>query len=105
VGNHIFSAIHKSRGRCLYFIVDIDKKDEDILARITGLLNGKIGWISETHGGYHVIVNKNYETGMIIYQNIVGMEYVEILKDAMTPLPGTFHGGFKVAGIRRELWS
>lgn len=101
----LFSAIHKSRSRDLYFVVDIDRKDEDILTRITGLLNGQIKWISETHGGYHVIVNKNYETGIIIYQNIVGMEYVEILKDAMTPVPGTLHGGFKVVGIRRELWS
>jgi hypothetical protein len=100
----LFSAIHKSRSRDLYFIVDIDKKDEDILTKITGLLKGQIKWISETHSGYHVIANKNYDTGTIIYRNIAGMEYVEILKDAMTPIPGTLHGGFKVAGIREELW-
>jgi hypothetical protein len=32
------------------------------------------------------------------------MEYVEILKEPMTPLPGTMQGGFRVKGIRRELW-
>lgn len=100
----LFSAIHKSRSRSLYFVVDIDKKDEDMLSNITGLLEGYIEWISETHGGYHVIVDKNRDTGTIIYEKIVGTEYVEILKDAMTPVPGTLQGGFKVIGIRKELW-
>lgn len=100
----LFSAIHKNRSRGLYFIVDIDKKDEAILDKITGLLMGHIEWVSETHGGYHVIVDKNNETGTIIYKNITGMEYVEILKEPMTPLPGTMQGGFKVVGIRKELW-
>ena len=100
----LFSAIHKNRSRGLYFVVDIDKKDEAILDKITGLLIGHIEWVSETHGGYHVIVNKNDETGTIIYKNMAGMEYVEILKDAMTPMPGTLQGGFEVVGIRRELW-
>ena len=100
----LFSAIHKNRSRSLYFIVDIDKKDEAILDKITGLLKGHVEWMSETHGGFHVIVDKNNETGTIIYKNIVGMEYVEVLKDAMTPVPGTLQGGFQVKGIRRELW-
>ncbi len=101
----LFSAIHKNRSRGLYFVIDIDKKDETILDRITCPLAGHIRWISETHGGYHVIVTRSYETGMIIYPKMVGMEYVEILKDPMSPLPGTLHGGFKVVGIRRELWT
>lgn len=101
----LFSAIHKNRSRGLYFVVDIDKKDETILDKITGLLKGNIEWVSETHGGFHVIVDRSDDTGKIIYQNIVGMEYVEILKDPMTPVPGTLQGGFKVVGIRRELWN
>ena len=100
----LFSAIHKNRSRGLYFVVDIDKKDEAILDKITGLLIGHIEWISETHGGYHVIVGKNNDTGTIIYKNIAGMEYVEILKDPMTPMPGTLQGGFQIKGIRKELW-
>lgn len=101
----LFSTIHKNRSRPLYRVVDIDKKDEAILDKITGLLLGNITWVSETHGGYHIIVNKNDITGMIIYENIVGMEYVEVLKDPMTPLPGTIQGGFKVKGIRKDLWN
>lgn len=100
----LFSAIHKNRARGLYFIIDIDKKDEVILDKITELLKGHIKWVSETHGGYHVIVNRNNETGTIIYKNITGMEYVEILKDPITPVPGVLHGGFQVRGVRRELW-
>lgn len=100
----LFSAIHKNRSRRLFSVVDIDKKDEAILDKITGLLEGYITWVSETHGGYHVITDKDYDANVIIYTKIAGMEFVEILKDAMTPLPGTLQGGFKVKGIRRELW-
>lgn len=100
----LFSAIHKNRSRGLFFIVDIDKKDDAILDKVTDLLKNHIRWVSETHGGYHVIVTKNDATGTIIYKNIAGMEYVEILKDPMTPMPGTLQGGFKVVGIRKELW-
>lgn len=101
----LFSAIHKNRSRGLFFVIDIDKKDEAILDRVTDLLKGYIRWISETHGGYHVIVSRNNETGTIIYKEITGMEYVEVLKDPMTPLPGTLQGGFNVRGIKRELWN
>lgn len=101
----LFSAIHKKKSRGLFFVIDIDKKDEAILNKVTGLLAGHIEWVSETHGGYHVIVKKTYDTGIIIYKEITGMEYVEILKDPTTPLPGTLQGGFKVVGIKRELWN
>jgi len=101
----LFSAIHKNRSRRLFSIVDIDKKDETILDDVTDLLKGHIKWVSETHGGYHVIANRVYDAGVIIYTKIVGMEYVEVLKEPMTPLPGTLQGGFQVKGIRRELWN
>ena len=100
----LYSAIHKNRSRGLYFLIDIDKKDEDILERVVGPLDGHIRWVSETHGGYHVVIAKSYEAGIIIHTKMVNMEYVEILKEPMSPLPGTLHGGFKVTGIRRDLW-
>lgn len=101
----LFSAIHKSRSRRLFSIVDVDKKDDTILDKVTDLLKGHIKWISETHGGFHVIADKVYDTGIILYTQIIGMEHVEILKEPMTPLPGTIQGGFEVRGIRRELWN
>lgn len=101
----LFSAIHKHRSRGIFFVIDIDKKDEDLFERIVGLLEGHINWISETHSGFHIIVNRSYNTGIIIYENLVRIEYVEILKEPTTPIPGTLHGGFPVKGIRKELWS
>lgn len=101
----LFSAIHKSRSRPLYRVIDVDKKDENILDKVTLLLEGNIRHIMETHGGYHITVDKNNETGRIIYEKISGhMEYIEILDEPMNPIPGTLQGGFPVKGIRRELW-
>lgn len=102
----LFSAIHKNRSRPLYRVIDIDKKDEDILDKITSLLKGNIRHIIETHGGYHITVDKSNDTGKIIYEKISGrMEHVEILDEPMNPIPGTLQGGFEVKGVRRELWS
>lgn len=100
----LFSAVHKNRSRRLFNIVDIDKKDDAILDKVTDLLKGHIKWISETHGGFHVIVKKEYEAGVILYTKIAKMEYLEILKEPMSPVPGSFQGGFRVKGIRRDLW-
>jgi hypothetical protein len=105
IDTKLFSAIHKSRSRPLYRVIDIDKKDEGILDKVTSLLEGNIRHIMETHGGYHITVDKNNETGRIIYEKISGhMVDIEILDEPMNPLPGTLQGGFKVKGIRRELW-
>lgn len=104
IDGKLFSAIHKNRSRRLFTIIDIDKKDDDILDKVTGLLKGHIKWISETHSGFHVIANRVYDAGVIIYTKIADIEYVEILKEPMTPLPGTLQGGFEVRGIRRDLW-
>ena len=95
----LFSAIHRSRSRSSYFIVDIDIKDDSIMTDISKLLGDEIIWVSETHGGYHMIVNKNKNSGIIMHEKIRGMDYVEILKESMTPLPGTLQGGFEVKGI------
>lgn len=101
----LFSAIHKNRSRSLYKVIDIDRKDEDILNKVTSLLEGNIRHIMETRGGYHITVDRNDETGKIIYEKIFGhIEYVEILDEPMDPIPGTLQGGFKVVGIRQDLW-
>lgn len=101
----LFSAIHRSRSRSLYRVIDIDKKDENILDKVTSLLEGNIRHIMETHGGYHITIDKNNETGRIIYEKINGhIEDIEILDEPMNPIPGTLQGGFKVKGIMRDLW-
>lgn len=98
----LFSAIHKNRSRSLYKVIDIDKKDETILANILALLKGHVKCISETHGGYHIIVNRNAESSRIIYLEITDKkENVEILNDPITVIPGTLQGGFRVKRYNR----
>lgn len=105
IDSKLFSAIHRSRSRSLYRVIDIDKKDDNILDRVTSLLEGNIRHIMETHGGYHITVDKNNETGRIIYEKISGhIENIEVLDEPMNPIPGTIQGGFKVKGIMRDLW-
>ncbi len=99
----LFSAIHKSRSRPLYFIVDIDKKDEELLNFAISFESIKpyIKWISETHGGYHIILERNDITGKYIYSlQSNHLPYIEILKEPMTPIPGTLQGGFLVKEIK-----
>lgn len=45
-------------------------KDDDILDKVASLLDGNIRHIMETHGGYHITVDKNKETGKVIYEDI-----------------------------------
>jgi len=113
----LFSAIHKSRSRSDYFIIDIDKKDEKLLEYIIQLLeielvelekenilqssirrfNGLIKWISETRGGYHVILNRNETTGKFIHKLMnQKIPDVEFRKETMTPVVGMLQGGFVV---------
>lgn len=108
----LFSAIHKSKSKSKYFIIDIDKKDKTLLNNILYLVTNKdfdtdenikdvyknyIQFISETRGGYHVILNRNEETGKIIHEIMKRkMEFVEFRKETMTPIVGCSQGGFVV---------
>jgi len=112
----LFSAIHRSKSKSKYFIIDIDKKDEKLLKNIIdqikiGDLNKDLGsslqwkhpsiesisWISETHGGWHIILNRNNETGKIIHEIMKRkFEFVEFRKETMTPVVGMSQGGFVV---------
>ena len=112
----LFSAIHRSRSKAKYFIIDIDKKDEMLLKNILDLIKmgdlskdlystlqwqyptiESIVWISETRGGWHIILNRNDETGKIVHE-IMERKFsdVEFRKETMTPTPGLLQGGFLV---------
>ena len=98
----LFSAIHRSNSRTPpYWIVDIDVKNETLLKDICKLFNDEVVWISETHGGYHVIVNRNENTGKVMHKLMKKrLKTVEIFgKDTMTVVPGTLQGGFKVREV------
>lgn len=115
----LFSAIHRSKSKSNYFIIDVDKKDETLLKNIlyqieVTHINKDLGsslqwqypliqsicWISETRGGFHIILNRNEITGKFIrhihYPIEIGKGIIELRKEIMTPTPGTLQGGFIV---------
>lgn len=96
----LFSALARSVSRALYYIIDIDNKDKGLLDKVTKLLGDSVVWVSETRGGYHVIVHKNKETGRIIYKELSKTPGIEIFgKQGQTPVPGTLQGGFLVKKV------
>ncbi len=112
IDSQFFSSIHKSNlsaeqlknshfdDRREYTIVDIDEKSETLLEMVIEKLSNHIVWVTETHGGYHLIVNKTKESGRLIYTEVKPLhEKIEILKETSTPLPGTYQGGFPVKKI------
>ena len=98
---NLFSAIHRSTSRHVYWLIDIDRKDEFLLDAVVKKLEDNVAWISETKNGFHVIVKVGRESGRIIFggkgeTGLKQIEGVEVHKEAMTPIPGTLQGGFKV---------
>lgn len=93
INTMLYSAIHRSNNRKeKYLIIDIDAKDEKLLKKIIEDISPM--WITETRGGYHIIVS-NRSITKNVYEILNREEHVEI-KNAMTPIPGTLQGGFKV---------
>lgn len=102
----LFSAIHRCKSKYNYFILDVDKKDEELLTHIIESIKDNnvedkfIRWISETHGGYHIILDRNEITGKFIHfikaNEKSKLTDVEIRKETMTPTPGILQGGFVV---------
>ena len=99
----LFSSIHRSKSKSNYFIIDIDKKDEILLKNVFYYISAKeygdqnVQWISETRGGYHIILNRNNESGKIVH-GIMERKFpdVEFRKETMTPIVGCSQGGFIV---------
>ncbi len=111
----LFSAIHSNKSHSNYFIFDIDSKDQELLSNFhESLLNNNvkgecIKHISETHGGFHVILERNKSTGTFVqlfktgkiklsepYDIAFTNTYLEMRKETMTPICGTLQGGFLV---------
>ena len=96
----LFSSLAKSPATSPYRIVDIDEKSSALLKKVLGALKEHVVWVTETRGGYHVIVRNNRDTGIIFHEVLRGLDKVELQfgKRLMTPLPGTMQGGFMVNG-------
>lgn len=101
---HWFSALHRSRAKLKYWLIDIDEKDEELLKYVLQF-GFEVKWISETRGGYHIIIPVNDENGKILFRDKVlsKLEKVELKKNAMTPVVGTMQGGVLVRKYKRRL--
>jgi len=108
---NIFSSVHKSTKRKPYYLVDIDEKDEDMLEKVLDMLNRDFFWVSETRGGYHVLVKKGKQSGGKVWIDVRNYntelktkrkltkndaDIIEIKSDVTTPAVGTLQGGFEV---------
>lgn len=115
IDTKMFSAIHKSKSRSCYFIFDIDLKDGELLSNFYSTLldnqikEESIKWISDTRGGYHIILERNESTGTFVHLFKTGRikmhkpldisftnTYIELRKETMTPVPGCLQGGVLV---------
>ena len=97
------SALQKNKSRALFsdFDFDIDKKEfEDIANKIKNFFGkdqaDNCYKFLETRGGYHVIIEHNKipkELRRSWYQFMRSLN-VDIQGDVLTPVPGTYQGGF-----------
>ncbi len=108
-----------------FFEFDIDTKELSMVNKIYGVISVlKDGFICciETHGGYHIIVDnlrvnsdskqkvymeltKNKEFSFMTVDHVgnpVKKSYVDIIRKACPPVPGTFQGSFKVHFVTWE---
>jgi len=91
-----FSAIHRSTSRHLYWLIDVDVKDTNLVNKIIEMLHGYVKCVTETRGGYHIIVRVSNESSKIIFTELKGKEHIEVHKQCLTPIPGTLQGSFPV---------
>jgi hypothetical protein len=96
-----FSVLHRTPSRKLYWLIDVDGKNENLLDSLLKWLDDHVIWVSETRGGYHIIVHCNHETQRILFRERLTEKFkdVELHKQVLTPLPGTLQGGFAVRGV------
>jgi hypothetical protein len=103
----LYSAIAKVESNAYkpFVLIDIDKKSSKLLQEILEILNFNYKWISETHGGFHVLLdcsNLTAEEGAEIFPAIkelgkgLGPKIIEIQDQIITPIVGTLQGGFEV---------
>lgn len=107
--SHFFSHTSKSNAiRVPYKIIDID--DKVALPLVLEDLDKEhipIKWISETRGGYHILIEvgghleRFYRHVWPISWEVDGQEKIEMLKSSQTPIVGTYQGGKLVKRWRK----
>ena len=92
----VLSQVQKSVGTKYFYNVDfdVDKSRFSEIKHLVDSINLKGDWV-ETRGGFHYLVDlKDPNLNQKWYQILALVEGVELLKDTMLPVPGTYQGGF-----------
>ena len=93
----IFSALARSNSRTPVRIMDVDVKDEFFLEGVLKEAKLEPLWITETRGGFHVIVESTKENCRKIYELSRKYNVIENQShQAQTPVVGSLQGGFLV---------
>jgi hypothetical protein len=91
----VLSQVQKAKSRNVVYNVDFDI-DKSRFQEVKDLVTtfGINGWWIETRGGYHYLVDLLTTEEKNWYQKFIQIEGVEMIKDTMLPVPGTYQGGF-----------
>ena len=110
---NFFSCLAQSTSQRNHIIVDIDKKDKRLLKSTLNKIYNQfpkeehnyIQWVSETRGGYHIILEYTKPLSEFLHKTIKpSSKYIEVNnKNTMTPIPGTLQGGFLVKGVNGSM--
>lgn len=90
----VLSEIQKSVGTKKYIVFDLDDKDSNILKKCVEKVD-KLCDVIETRGGYHIFVHTatvKQITNKCWYRELE--ELCDVVGDNMSPVPGTYQGGF-----------
>ena len=98
-----FSKLHQHRAKGSHFVtIDIDSLDKELYTRVCDFISTiKIWMITETSGGYHIILDLTKEDDARTFYGQNGIlqqlrqkedpTIVEIQRDSQEPIPGTFY--------------
>lgn len=102
----IMSEIQKAKGTKVYFDLDIDNKDFDIVKdQIYQFINKEALNVLQTRGGFHLLLELSKIDNQYTktwYKELTSLPYVDISGDNMIPIPGTYQGGFTPKFLKIE---
>jgi hypothetical protein len=98
---YIFSHLHDRLNSCIMgskgdielITIDIDGKElYPKVAEFLKEIDEQPAAVIETHGGYHVLLNKSEKTSLLFKE----FSSIHTMGDIFCPIPGTYQGGFPV---------
>jgi hypothetical protein len=82
-----------SKGDIELITIDIDGKElYPKVAEFLKEIDEQPAAVIETHGGYHVLLNKSEKTSLLFKE----FSSIHTMGDIFCPIPGTYQGGFPV---------